>query len=601
MCLWRSVAEEMEREGPKPDLKTFNTLIKAAAKKGDMEEALELERRLRYRGFFPNERTHGSLLSCAAEARDADSAITIYERMLASERFTPNNHVVSALLVALGRGSSSSLGQGETVKYALTATRKLKANGDGLNEKVLSALASLGSALGKPEVAWLAIREERKKLGTVGPFTLSAGVSAGAEKATPRVARALIAEYRGAPHGSKNVAARNAAIKLLMRAGWEDEAEAELEEMERRGPEPTLLSYQAVMDLSQSSAGALKAFRRMRERGIQPDEHTYASLMATIGRRRSSLAASQTEGVFRRMRAAGISPGTEAYAALLGAKAKSGSRHHVKQCFAIFREMCEEGVSPTIQCYERLLEACEALADGRAAKAVRKAMADTGVAPTDRAYNLLVRTLCASGDLEEMLHRLSEAARNSNIHAGTLEFAVRAFVRLHYAERAARVIRLAEIMGIALSSESFSLAVWAASREGLVLEARSLAQRAWEQGHHLSSPAASWLVCSLCQAGETDEAVRAAGPAEEDLSERACLSLVLACARHPGLTFFNTGVTLLERYKARHGFAKLATRPLLELAANALDAIIEASIRCNRLDVALQVRFIHLDLQRRKN
>ena len=94
------IFESMKRDGPLPDMITFNTVIAAAAQCGDRQVAVDLFREMTKAGIEPSERTYGALLHAFAKLGDADGASGVIQSLI-DAGIQPNTVMYTSFLHAL--------------------------------------------------------------------------------------------------------------------------------------------------------------------------------------------------------------------------------------------------------------------------------------------------------------------------------------------------------------------------------------------------------------------------------------------------------------------------------------------------------------------
>jgi len=590
----------MRSAGSPANVQTYNTLINAAAKQNDLKAALASEQALLADGHNPTDRTFGSLISCAAACRDAGTAVKIFERMRRSG-CSPNNHAASAVLTAIGRAADESvtgdvrLPKGYAMKVARAVVRRLIQSSCEPNEAVWTALASVAAATQRPTQAVGVIKWMKERGHQLDAWTLSAALGAchtslpsGSSKQMTAVER-LLAEFYAAPAEARTSEATNSAMKLLVVHSRHDAATALLHSMEQKNElTPTLLSYQmhidGLVELDQP-AEALRVFRRLRRRSIVPDDHICSSIIKVIGKRRTPQAATQAESALERMLGCGAKVGSKAYAELIRAKALSGSMTHANGAFDTLQHMCRSGFMPSRACFNNLLEACAALGDASAASSVLASMHERGLEPSELSNNMIVSAMARSGNLEEMLRHLIRTAKSGYVHSSTMEATLSAFLDAQYAQRAARAVSLAETMQLHVGGNLYSKVLSALSREGSLLEAEEMYEKALTRGVELRLSAISNLVEARASAGHAKDALKLANQrGVPELNDRAIMRLATACARDGNL---EAALSAFDTFCTSERLENLQARPLLKRASEMFDAVIQVCLEQNCVAQAL--------------
>eukprot|EP00210_Caulerpa_lentillifera_P005129 g4901.t1 len=133
------VYEEMVNEAKvKPNMKTFNALIRLCGRNGMLKESLDFLEELTKTGSKPSLLTFNSLLSSCVKCRQPLKAFELFERMTEIYRLTPNTIVYTSLIRACV--------QTKDLKRALELLEELKYRGLELDVMLYSALVQVCSA-----------------------------------------------------------------------------------------------------------------------------------------------------------------------------------------------------------------------------------------------------------------------------------------------------------------------------------------------------------------------------------------------------------------------------------------------------------------------
>lgn len=149
-----------------------------------------------------------------------------------------------------------------------------------------------------------------------------------------------------------------------------------------------------------------EALADMRAEGVAPTPHLYAALIRVCSRALNSEAA---WAAWRDMQAAGLQPDLVLYSTMIDACAKS---RDVAAALQLYEDMRQRGVQPDVVAYSSLLAALRGSSGAsQQAAAVWSAMCgEAGIRPNSFSLAAYLDILLASGDTEEALQLLSQAA-----------------------------------------------------------------------------------------------------------------------------------------------------------------------------------------------
>jgi pentatricopeptide repeat protein len=346
----RSVLHQM-RTGGGPDVKiqlvpnlvTFNTLLDACLKTGDLDAALQAKDDLEALGLQPDTRTYTNLIatvarkaSIAAGQNDPTLAFAFLHEM--KERgVVPNGMTYSALIDAAGRCQRSDL--------ALQGLRTM-------------------------------LREKSKRIeNEVGAWTaaINACGKAGRVDTALRLFYAM-PNFQVEP----NAVTCGCLTDCLLRAGRTADTLDVLRFMKANGIEPTDVMYTSLMTRAEGLA-------RMESKS-PPQRQRYrdSSLRPTLG--------SETKAI-------------ELYTELMSSLVESGRNRQLSRggssgkrkdkllldVFLVFQEMKASGTDPDLACYNALLRACARAGDFGRAQDVLKQILKAGLEPNDASWRQLIR------------------------------------------------------------------------------------------------------------------------------------------------------------------------------------------------------------------
>jgi len=340
----------------RPNIVTYNTLIDACRRSGELGIALDVRDEMRRKGIAPDARTYTSLISSVARKRsmtkwrhfssdqkvelylgasDPDMAFSLLDEMII-DGINPNAHTYCALIDVCGRCQRPEM----ALKGLRMMLRTKKVNDESLNE--------------------------------VGAWTA-------AIDACGKTARL------------------DTAIKLFY-------------SMERFGSVPNSVTCGCLLDSLLKAdpirtSDTLEVLRYMEEHSILPTEVTYTSLLSYAGR----LIKKENESPVSDLESSsGIEIYIELMRNLMGSsrstgpfkvnRTKNDPSAQLMQVFFVFQEMKAAGAEPDIAAFNVLLGACSLVGDVKHARDVLSRLQRDDLDPNERTWDLLLKTAASAGD-----------------------------------------------------------------------------------------------------------------------------------------------------------------------------------------------------------
>lgn len=362
-----------------PNLVTYNTLLDACHKAGDLPAALAAKEQLEAQGLRPDARTYTSLMasvarkaSTASGANDPSLAFSFLKEMMA-QHIRPNGMTYSALIDACGRCGRSDLAL-QGLRIMLRQKRKEGIKGTIPNEvgAWTAAIDACGKA-GRVETALKLFYRMQKSNFAVKPNTITCGC----------------------------------LTDRLLRYGRMAEALDVLRYMEREGLVPSEVMYTSLM----SSAGDL----HKRQTGsatdiwkndasieiLDPNDDTkaievYTELMGSLIRSNRYTKRFSKQGTPAR-------GGNHYNPAGLQKATNNDPRAVLVKVFLVFQEMKAVGAEPDLACYNALLRACARAGDFERAQEVLGRLLEAGLDPNDTSWRELIRSTGQRSDLAERI------------------------------------------------------------------------------------------------------------------------------------------------------------------------------------------------------
>ncbi|KAI9071188.1 hypothetical protein K1719_046850 [Acacia pycnantha] len=145
---------------------------------------------------------------------------------------------------------------------------------------------------------------------------------------------------------------------ILLKACGTDyyHAKALIKEMKILGLTPNHISWSTLIDICGASGnveGALEILKTMRHAGIEPDVVSYTTAIKVCVESKNF---EQALSLYEEMKRYKVRPNLVTYTTLLRARTKYGSLHEVQQCLAIYQDMRKSGYKATDNYLQGLIE-----------------------------------------------------------------------------------------------------------------------------------------------------------------------------------------------------------------------------------------------------
>ncbi|CAJ1895422.1 unnamed protein product [Sphenostylis stenocarpa] len=183
---------------------------------------------------------------------------------------------------------------------------------------------------------------------------------------------------------------------ILLKACGTDyyHAKALIKEMETLGLSPNQISWSILIDICGASAnveGAIEILKNMGDAGLKPDVIAYTIAIKVCVESKNFM---QALTLYEEMKRYQIRPNLITYNTLLKSRSKYGSLHEVQQCLAIYQDMRKAGYRPN-DCYlEELIEEwCEGvILDNREKQGE---FSSSNISELERSQSLLLEKIAA--------------------------------------------------------------------------------------------------------------------------------------------------------------------------------------------------------------
>ncbi|XP_022955800.1 pentatricopeptide repeat-containing protein At3g22670, mitochondrial [Cucurbita moschata] len=220
-----------------------------------------------------------------------------------------------------------------------------------------------------------------------------------------------------------NLTSFNVLIHGYCKARKLDEAWKIMEEIERQGLEPDVISYTAFIEAHCRD----KDFRKvdkilvlMEQKGCRPNAVTFTIIMQTLGKAKQI---NEALKIYEKMKKEGCVPDSSFYSSLIFILGKAGRLKDVKE---IVEDMTNQGVNPDVLTYNTMIScACAHSQEETALRLLRK-MEEDSCKPDLKTYHPLLKMFCNKKRMKVLKFLLDHMFKNdASIEAGTYSILVR--------------------------------------------------------------------------------------------------------------------------------------------------------------------------------
>eukprot|EP00252_Welwitschia_mirabilis_P014256 TRINITY_DN31360_c0_g1_i1.p1 TRINITY_DN31360_c0_g1~~TRINITY_DN31360_c0_g1_i1.p1 ORF type:complete len:928 (-),score=158.91 TRINITY_DN31360_c0_g1_i1:123-2906(-) len=187
-------------------------------------------------------------------------------------------------------------------------------------------------------------------------------------------------------------------IGILGNARRFDIIDSILDEMERNGCKPTVVTYNRLIHCygrANYLTKALDVFHEMQAAGIKPDRTTYGTLINIHAKAGFLHVAMQ---MYSEMQEAGLSPDSFVYTVMINCLGKSGD---LSAAYKLFCEMIERGCVPTLVTYNNMIDLHAKARKYPIALKLYRDMQNAGYQPDKYTYNVVMELHRHYGRYEE--------------------------------------------------------------------------------------------------------------------------------------------------------------------------------------------------------
>lgn len=362
---------EFERQGEgkgpgnRPDTVSYNLVIRACAKKGDIKGAENWLKRMKTNGVEATVCSYNTVLDACAKADNAEACEALLEKML--ERGDCKANVISYATAIYAWARRGEEGRAE---FWLNQMMGVGIEPDAVSYNSMIHACGVG---GKPARAehWLAEMLAKGLEASVTTFT--------------------------------------AVIDACAKGGDVKRAENVLEQMIAAGVQPNVVSFSAMIDACAKACDPVQAefwHDRMIQCNIKPNAHSFSAVINACAKVGDVARAEQWLG---RSEEAGITNDVVVYSSVIDACGKAGD---AERASIIFKRMQDHGIRPHIVAYAALARPYAYHGDYVEVERIAKEMAESGIAPNE--YFLYAQLLSYATTRPRQAQRAEACFRQAN-------------------------------------------------------------------------------------------------------------------------------------------------------------------------------------------
>ncbi|KAL9248865.1 Pentatricopeptide repeat-containing protein [Drosera capensis] len=358
---------------------TYNALIGACARNGEIEKALSLMERMRMDGFPPDFVNYCLIVQAVTRTSNGDSSLLarLCDEVV-RDGIEMNAELLNDMAVGFARVGDAD--------RAMEFIGMLQGSGLTTKPSTLVAVIQVLGEDGRVEEAE-ALFEELKE-GGLRPRTraYNAVLNGYVKTRALRDAEKMVSEMerRGV---SPDEHTYGSLITAYGSAGRWESARIVLKEMEAAGVKPKCFIYTRILACYRDQGAWEKSFqvlKEMKQSGVKPDKYFYNVIIDTFGKNNCLDLAMDA---FERMKLEGVEPDDCTWNTLIDCFVKAG-RHEVAD--DLFRRMLDSGCRPTTMTYNIMLNSYGEQQRWVALKNLLAKMQSQGLLPSVVTYTTLI-------------------------------------------------------------------------------------------------------------------------------------------------------------------------------------------------------------------
>lgn len=400
-----------------PDIKAANILMNSYAKLADVDAAQDLLNQMRLGNgtdvprLEPNLVTYNTVLDACHKAGDLDAALGTMEQLERSG-LQPDAWSYTSLIATVARKPSAASGVNDP-SLAFSFLDEMTERNIEPNGMTYSALIDACGRCRRGDLALQGLRIMLRQKASVQQYLITGKNNKDSS---------IRSNYKGKPENyslSNEVGAWTAAINALGKEGRIEAAMRLFFSMPNFGVQPNTVTCGCLTDSLLKhgrAAETLRVLRYMEQNGIVPSEVMYTSLITsagTLARQEKNSHELLTKSSVREVNTGKANTKTnsnippmcsaiEVYTSLMKSlveeeKSSSSSdsqeakAHALMKVFLVFQEMKEAGAQPDLACYNAMLRACARAGDISRAQSVLRQLESDALEPNDTSWRQLIR------------------------------------------------------------------------------------------------------------------------------------------------------------------------------------------------------------------
>ncbi|XP_010462550.1 PREDICTED: pentatricopeptide repeat-containing protein At1g03560, mitochondrial-like [Camelina sativa] len=321
----------------------------------------------------------------------------------------------------------------------------------------------------------------------------------------------------------------------------------------------------------------LWVWRKMKENGIEPTLYTYNFLMNGLV---SSMFVDSAERVFEVMESGRIKPDVVTYNTMIKGYCKAGQ---TQKALEKLRDMETRGLEADKITYMTVIQACYADSDFGSCVALYQEMDEKGIQVPPHAFSLVIGGLCKEGKLNEGYAVFESMIRKgSKPNVAIYTVLIDGYAKSGSVEDAIRLLHRMIDEGFEPDVVTYSVVVNGLCKNGRVEEALDYFQTCRFNGLAINSMFYSILIDGLGKAGRIDEAERLF----EEMSEKGCTrdsycynALIDAFTKHGKV---DDAITLFKRMEEEEGCDQTVYTYTILISGMMIDKGITPTAACFR-------------------
>lgn len=381
----KRVYNDMLAANVAPTVGTFNVAIFTLARMGKMAAAEDAMREMERLGILPNNVTYNMLIKLHNDMGEVQMSRNLFEMMIFGRRLVPTVYSYNSMIA--GYASEGK------VMAAERLFRRMVETGVKPNRITYATMMNAHVVKGKPYGA----RGYLRKMTKAGfePDERSMGLMAVAWAKVGKIggAMAIIREMKRRKMGV-SMHGMTAVMKAYVRRKNVAMAEIILEEMGRGGVEPSIVTYNVLLDGYAKMGMRAEAEELVRSMKPEPNVVTYTTLMSVCvadGDYR------EAQRIFTRLRDVGLEPTDVTFGVLVNCYRKAGM---VEKAQAIPAQMRRLGLLPNGIIYGVIIALHADRCDSEMALQTHQKMLSEGIYPTRISLITLIHALLKAKDVK---------------------------------------------------------------------------------------------------------------------------------------------------------------------------------------------------------